>query len=197
VIANQAVARVSAPLRFTLPETWVVTNRFGDRHLELLLNLTVDANGSFAPLDPADLRIGQGIPWQQSWRWLSKDVPASLALDAVRLAARMLRNRGLRLGLSNALTLSDDEVRTLATGVLRRWALTLKAMAWAEHALAQTWDVVRPADIVSFAFSATKPEWPRRLLAISHRSFEVKPRLRHMGVWKSARCAIDATYLPS
>jgi hypothetical protein len=95
VIANQAVARVSAPLRLTLPDTWVLSNRFGDRHLELLLNLTVEANGSFAPLDPADLRIGQGIPWQQSWRWLSCDVPTALALDAVHLAARMLRNRGL------------------------------------------------------------------------------------------------------
>jgi hypothetical protein len=196
-IANQAVARISAPLRFTLPDTWVASNRFGDRHLELLLNLTVEANGSFAPLDPVDLRIGQGIPWQQSWRWLSCDVPTALALDAVRLAARMLRNRGLLQGLGHALTASGPEVRTLATAVLRRWALTLKAMVWAEHALGQSWDVVRPADIVCFAFNATKPEWPRRLLAISHRSFEVKPKLRHMGVWKSARCAIDATYLPS
>ena len=197
VIANQAVARVSAPLRFTLPDTWVVSNRFGDRHLELLLNLTVEADGSFAPLDPADLRIGQGIPWQQSWQWLSCDVPTALALDAVRLAARLLRNRALLRGLGHALTASGPEVRTLATALLRRWALTLKAMVWAEHALGQSWDVVRPADIVCFAFSATKPEWPRRLLAISHRSFEVKPKLRQMGVWKSARCAIDATYLPS
>ena len=196
-IANQVVARVGAPLRFRLPDTWVASNRFGDRHLELLLNLTVEANGSFAPLDPADLRIGQGIPWQQSWRWLSRDVPAALALDAVRLAARLLRNRGLLQGLGHALTEAGPEVRTLATGVLRRWALTLKAMTWAEHALGQSWDAVRPADIVCFAFSAIKPEWPRRLLAISHRSFEVKPQLRNMGVWKSARCAIDATYLPS
>ena len=156
--------------------------------------MTVEANGSFAPLDMADLRIGQGIPWQQSWRWLSCDVPTALALDAVRLAARMLRNRGLLMGLGHALTASGPEVRTLATAVLRRWALTLKAMAWAEHALGQAWDVVRPADIVCFAFSAIKPEWPRRLLAISHRSFEVKPRLRHMGVWNSARCAIDPSH---
>ena len=70
-------------------------------------------------------------------------------------------------------------------------------MVWAEHALGQSWDAVRPADIVCLAFSATKPEWLRRLLAISHRSFEVKPQLRQMGVWKSARCAIDATYVPS
>ena len=115
----------------------------------------------------------------------------------MRLAARLLRNRGLLQGLGHALAASDPEVRTLATAVLRRWALTLKAMVWAEHALGQSWDAVRPADIVCLAFSATKPEWPRRLLAISHRSFEVKPQLRKMGVWKSARCAIDATYVPS
>jgi hypothetical protein len=197
VVARQAVARVGAPLRFTLPDSWVVSNRFGDRHLELLLNLTVEPDGSFAPLDPADLRIGQGLPWQQSWRWLSRDVPTALALDAVRLAARLLRNRGLLRGLGHALTQFGPEARMLATAVLRRWVLTLKAMAWAEHALGQAWDVVRPADIVCFAFSAVKPEWPRRLLGISHRSFEVKPQLRRMGVWKSARCAIDATYLPS
>jgi hypothetical protein len=197
VIAAQAVARVAAPIGFTLPNLWALSNRFGDRHLELLLNLTVEADGTFTPLDPADLRIGQGLPWQMAWRWLSMDVPKTLVVDAIQLAARMLRNRGLRLGLLHAVTSSDAEVRTLATGVLRRWGLTLKSMAWAEHALGQPWEVVRPADIACFAFSATKPEWPRRLVAISHRSFEVKPKLRHMGLWKSSRCAIDATYLPS
>ncbi len=197
LIADTAVLRVGIPLQMALPETWVLANRFGDRHLELLLNLTVQPDGALAPLDPADLRIGQGLPWQQAWRWLSLDVRADLALGAVRLAARLLRNRGLRLGLGRALSSPNPEVRTLATGVLRRWALTLKAMAWAEHALGLPWDVIRPADVVCFAFSATKPEWPRRLVAISHRSAEVKPRLRHMGVWKSSRCAIDATYVPS
>jgi hypothetical protein len=70
-------------------------------------------------------------------------------------------------------------------------------MAWAEHALDLPWEVVRSADIACFAFSATKPEWPRRLIAISHRSAEVKPQLRSMQVWQSSRCAIDATYIPS
>jgi hypothetical protein len=198
MIADTAVLRIGAPLQITLPHRWgVLANRFGDRHLELLLNLTVQGDGTLEPLDPADLRVGQGLPWQRAWRWLSQDVHANLALGAVRLAARLLRNRGLRLGLRRALTSPNSEVRTLATGVLRRWALTLKAMTWAEHALGLPWDVIRPADIVCFAFSATKPEWPRRLVAISHRSAEVKPQLRHMGVWKSSRCAIDATYIPS
>lgn len=197
LIANTAVLRIGVPLQFALPETWVLTNRFGDRHLELLLNLTVQADGTLAPLDPGDLRNGQGLPWQQAWRWLSQDVPADLSLGAVQLAARLLRSRGLRLGFHRALSSPNSEVRTLATGVLRRWALTLKAMTWVEHALSLPWDLVRPADIACLAFSSTKPEWPRRLVAISHRSAEVKPRLRQMGVWKSARCAIDATYIPA
>jgi organic radical activating enzyme len=97
VIGEAAMVRSAAPLRMKLPETWVLANQFGERHLELLLNLTVQRNGRLAPLDPADLRIGQGVPWQQAWGWLSQDVPAERALDATRLAARLLRNSGLHL----------------------------------------------------------------------------------------------------
>ena len=197
LIAQTATLRLGTVRQFTLPNMWIATNRFGDRHLELLLNLTVQGDGTLAPFDPVDVRVGQGIPWQQAWRWLSRDVPADLTQGPIRLAARLLRNPGVRLGFHRALTSEDGELRTLATGLVRRWVLTLKAMAWAEHSLDLSWDVVRPADIACFAFSATKPEWPRRLLAISHRSAEVKPQLRHMQVWKSARCAIDATYIPS
>lgn len=197
LIAETTQIRIGVPLRIELPQTWVMANRFGDRHLELLLNLTAQPDGRLAPLDPADLRVGQGLSWQQAWRWLSQDAPAELVHGAIRLAARLLRNPGLRLGLHRAVASRDPDVRTLATGVLRRLVLTLQAMAWAEHALALPWDVVRPADIACFAFSATKPEWPRRLVAISHRSGDVKPQLRQMGVWKSSRCAIDATYIPS
>jgi hypothetical protein len=71
LIANTAVLRIGVPLQIALPQTWVLANRFGDRHLELLLNLTVQADGALAPLDPGDLRIGQGLPWQQAWRWFS------------------------------------------------------------------------------------------------------------------------------
>jgi hypothetical protein len=196
-VAEATMSRLRIPSQVKLPDMWGLSNAFGDRHLELLLNLTVQENGELSPLDPADLRVGQGIPWQQAWVWLSKDVPADLSRGAIQLAARLLRNPALRLGLHRSVTSTDPELRTLATGVLRRWVLTLKAMAWAEHALNVSWDMVRPADIVCFAFSATKPEWPRRLFAISHRSAEVKPRLRRMGVWKSCRYAIDATYIPA
>jgi hypothetical protein len=37
------------------------------------------------------------------------------------------------------------------------------------------WRDVRPADLACAASASVKPEWPRRLLAISHRSAEVKP----------------------
>jgi len=55
----------------------------------------------------------------------------------------------------------------------------------------------RPQDLCCFAFNALKPEWPRRLLAISHRSADVKAVLIEMGLWQSSRCAIDANYVPS
>lgn len=197
LVAEAAMIRIGVPFQIRLPQEWVLANQFGDRHLELLLNLTVQPDGNLAPLDPVDLRVGQGLPWQQAWRWLSRDTSAELSRGAIQLAARVLRNHGLRLGLRRMLTSDDAPKRTLATGVLRRWALTLKAMAWAEHALSLPWEVVRPADIVCFAFNATKPEWPRRLVAISHRSADVKPQLRQMGIWKSCRCAIDATYIPA
>ncbi len=196
-IANVTAFRMGIPSQLQLPRNWVISNFFGERHLELLLNMTIQANGELAPLDPADLRVGQGLQWKLAWGWLSRDVPAELTLSAIQMAARLLRSIGLRLGLHRCVTSSDANLRTLATGVLRRWVLTLKAMAWAEHALSLPWDVVRPADIACMAFSAIKPEWPRRLFAISHRSGEVKPALRHLQAWKSCRYAIDATYIPA
>jgi hypothetical protein len=47
------------------------------------------------------------------------------------------------------------------------------------------------------AFNAVKPDWPRRIVAVSHRSAEVKPALRPLPVWRSSRWAIDATYVPA
>jgi hypothetical protein len=114
-VAEAVMLRVGIPFQMRLPETWVLANKFGDRHLELLLNLTVQADGELAPLDPADLRVGQGVPWQQAWGWLSKDVPAERSLVAIQLAARLLRNTGLRLGLRRAVTCTDPDLRTLAT----------------------------------------------------------------------------------
>jgi len=63
--------------------------------------------------------------------------------------------------------------------------------------LQRTWSDVRPRDLCAFALNATKPDWPRRVVAVSHRSQDVKPDLRGMQVWRSGRFAIDANYVPS
>ena len=115
----------------------------------------------------------------------------------MRLAARLLRNDWVLEALLLALGSADERLQTLAVGVVRRWILTLRVMIWAEDAFGRSWREVRPADIACFAFSALRPEWPRRLLAISHRSAEVKPTLATLRNWSSARSAIDATYVPA
>lgn len=88
-------------------------------------------------------------------------------------------------------------MQTMALAVVRRSLLTLKVMTWLEAALPDTWKVVRPQDLECFAFNALKPEWPRRLLGISHRSADVKAALIKMKVWRSSRCGIDANYVPA
>jgi hypothetical protein len=195
LIAQVTVQRLGLPFQIPLPGDWV--EDFCDRRLALLFNLRVQPDGMVAPLDVADLRTGQGEQWQMAWSWLSEPAPAEIVHGAVRLAARLLRNSGVREGLARALESEDLSLQTVAVAVCRRWALALKAMTWVEDALLAGWDDARPADIVCFGFNATKPDWPRRVLAISHRSVDVKPQLRSMGVWKSSRCAIDANYLPA
>jgi hypothetical protein len=75
--------------------------------------------------------------------------------------------------------------------------LSLKAMAWLEDALARPWNRVRPQDLACFAFNAVKPDWPRRWVALSHRSVDAKPVLQTMKTWRSSLFAIDANYAPS
>ena len=82
---------------------WLLADAFGEKRIELLLNVAMQADGTLAEFDPVDLRIGQGIPWQQSWGWLSETVDADLVRDAVRLAARLLRNAGVRCSLVSRL----------------------------------------------------------------------------------------------
>lgn len=197
VIAQHTTHRLVLPRAIGLPDMWLLADAFGEKRIELLLNVAMQADGTLAEFDPVDLRVGQGIPWQQSWGWLSETVDADLVRDAVRLAARLLRNAGVREGVARALRSRKEAERTVAVAVVRRWTLALQAMTWLEDALSAPWRDVRPADLACAAFASVKPEWPRRLLAISHRSAEVKPVLRGLHLWKSARCAIDATYLPA
>ena len=197
LIIGETIRRLSIPIGYPQRNLRATITEFGDRHLELLLNLTKTADGHIAGLDPADLRVGQGEQWRESWGWLSRRIDAEQAQAAVRLAARLLRNDWVLEALLLALGSPDERLQTLAVGVVRRWILTLRAMIWAEDALERSWREVRPADIACFAFSALRPEWPRRLLAISHRSAEVKPTLATLRNWSSARSGIDATYVPA
>jgi hypothetical protein len=197
LIVQATTQRLAMPGRIPLPTTWVAGDEFGERRLELLLNLGMQADGNPTPIDPADVRVGQGTSWRETWAWLSQEITAEVARHGVRLAARLLRNEAVREGVMRALLSDDPELRTIAVAVVRRWALTLKAMSWVEDALAAQWVDVRPTDVVCFGFNALKPDWPRRLMAVSHRSAEVKPTLRQMPVWGSSRWAIDATYVPA
>ena len=197
VLTEATVQRVRLPARMALPGSWVLANEFGDKYLELLLNLRMQSDGNLAPLDVVNLRIGQGESWRESWSWLSDEIDARGARAGVRLAAQIMRNEAVLTGVTGILASDEEGQRLLAAATLRRWMLTLKAMTWLEEALDATWHDVRPADLACTAFAAVKPEWPRRTFAVSHRSAEVKPALRRMPLWSSSRCAIDATYVPA
>jgi hypothetical protein len=145
----------------------------------------------------SDVRTGQGEEWRDHWLALNFEIGVEKTLESVQIAARLLRCSVLVSGLEMAIESGETYFQTLAVAVFRRWILTLKAMAWLEAALSQSWLDVRPQDLCCFALNATKPDWPHRVVGISHRSKDVKPDLRAMQVWKAARCAIDANYAPS
>ena len=113
------------------------------------------------------------------------------------LAGRLLVNAPMLAGLQAALRDEQVAVRQRALCVLRRWMLTAKVLAWLVEALWHEWAWVRPQDLACFAFAALSPAWPRRLLAISHRSGEVKPTLSTLHLWHSPDAAIDAAYIPA
>lgn len=113
------------------------------------------------------------------------------------MAARLMRCPPLIQGLREAVQSGDEYLMTLAVAVIRRWILTLKTMAWLEAALVEPWTHVRAQDLACFAFNATKPEWPHRVIAISHRSADAKATLIDMKLWRAGRCAIDANYVPA
>jgi hypothetical protein len=150
-----------------------------------------------APLDEADVRVGEGEPWRESWSWLRRDIAFEEMHEALQVTARVMRSFPVVAGLVRALRSGHRGLETVALAVVRRWLLTLKAMSWLEASALASWEYVRPQDLACFAFSAVRPVWPRRILAVSHRSADVKPVLRTMRLWRSSRCAIDACYVPS
>ena len=197
VLVQTTAQRLLMPFAQPLPVSWMAANDYEEKRLDLLYNLTIGPTGALSVFEPADVRVGQGETWREHWDWLSEDIGFGETRDAVRLAARIMRCEPVVVGLLLALGSNDPGLRTVALAVVRRWLLTLKAMAWLEESVAVSWRHVRAQDLACFAFNAVKPEWPRRLMSISHQSADVKPALSTMGLWRWARCAIDATYVPA
>lgn len=190
--AHEVARRLAIPLQVGRQRG--LLDQFGDRHLEILYNARMLPDRR---IQLGAVRIGQGEEWRDHWLALTFQIGAQDALDAVQMAARLMRCTSLGLGLALALTSAEDQLRMLAVAVVRRWLLTLHVMAWLEAALRHTWVEIRSNDLCCFALNGIKPDWPRRVVAISHRSKDVKPELRDMRAWRAGRFAIDANYVPS
>jgi len=134
--------------------------------------------------------------WRERWGWLSQDTAPDDARRALTMPAALLANPAVVHPLLFAAMSGDAARSSVALCTLRRMALALRAMAWAEDALQRDWTLVRPKDLLCFAYSALKPEWPRRGVALSHRSRTVKPLLLGTRFWSSPSSAVDASYVP-
>ena len=134
VDASAAAEAVVGRLALIQKGEYETIDQVGDRRLERLYNARVGQDGglSFGPV-----RVGQGTEWRDHWLALSFDIGAEDAAEAVRMAARVLRSPALFRGLATVVDSGDDQLRLLATAVLRRWLLTLQAMAWLEVALSR------------------------------------------------------------
>jgi hypothetical protein len=196
LLRSQTVARLSKPLSFELPSAWVMANEFEGKTLELLYSLRAGPQGNLILPDPSDIRVGQAEGWRETWDWLSTEVDLSLLRQAIQLAARIMRCTPVVQGLLDAAGSAEPRQSTIALAVMRRWLLSLRVMHWLEGASSGSWRDIRSQDLACFAFSAVKPEWPRRVLAVSHRSVDVKPALRATGMWWWGLCSLDASYVP-
>lgn len=192
-LVQLTLERLVVPLQFELPVARL--NAFEEWRLDRLYNYRTSPDSTL--MVASDVRMGQGEEWREYWQWLSVDIGVAEALDALEVAARLMRCVPLVAAILFALQSEQEYLRTIALAVSRRWLLTLKVMAWLETALQEPWSFVRPQDLECFAFNAVKPEWPRRFLGISHRSADVKATLIKMKVWQNSRCGIDANYVPA
>lgn len=195
-LTRATVERLAMPFAYELTDLWILANEYGEKHLDLIYNLSMTPTG-LAPIDETNIRVGQGEAWREAWGWLSRTIEPDEMYEAIQLTARVMRCAPVLEGLLRALRSDQPGLATVALCVLRRWLLTLKVMSWLEASVLQTWSHIRPQDLACFAFNAVKPDWPRRILAVSHRSTEAKPELSTMKLWRSSRCAIDASYVPS
>jgi len=143
---------------------------------------------------------GQPWSWQRSWRWLAGDIGPEPARAAVQMAARLMICPPVLVFLKTMVQGGRDGItpldRLMGLAILRRLTLQLQVMAWFEQALDQEFADVRVQDLASFAFSALRPHWPRRLLALSHRSKDVKDALMQLKAWGNFRYSIDALFVP-
>ncbi|WP_447965061.1 hypothetical protein [Nitrospira sp. Ecomares 2.1] len=143
------------------------------------------------------VRQGQGQEWQNHWAWLSVPQDVGAMKATLSLAGLLLINEPLLMGLISTVRSGEKRPRKRALCVMRRWLLTTKVLAWLIGALEHNWTTVRPQDLACFAFSALSPAWPRRAVAISHRSSESKPVLSTLNMWSSPHAAIDASFVPA
>jgi hypothetical protein len=145
-------------------------------------------------------RQGQPRRWQQNWQWLSCEIEPQRALEATRLAARLMICPPVLVFLKAQLHVAVEGAgpadQLLALIILRRLTLQLQAMSWLENALQHPFEHVRTLDLTSFAFSALRPHWPRRLFALSHRSVDIKAALMGLKAWGNFRYSIDAQFAP-
>lgn len=144
-------------------------------------------------------RQGQSQHWREDWNWLSADTDPELACAAVKNAAQIMSSIPICCFFQRKFREVDTSVTTehlLAAVLFRRWTLQLQAMSWLEMALQRSWQHVRTQDLVTFAFSALRPHWPRRLLGLSHRSMDIKTALSATQAWANFRYSIDATFIP-
>lgn len=191
-LAQESRRRLLIPRTLNAAPLWGF--QFSEGEIGILYNCR---NSPLNTLSWRGIRVGQGEDWSKHWQCLSHAVQPGPLCGAVALAARLLRCRPLLAALLAAVHEDDEGLQHQALVVLRRWLLSLKAMAWLEDALAQSWVRVRPQDLACFAFNAMKPDWPRRVVALSHRSMDAKPTLVTMNAWRSSLFAIDANYAPS
>jgi hypothetical protein len=165
--------------------------------LDVFYGAEIRKDGKGIAMHPS--RQGQPLQWREHWNWLSVDVDPELAVAAVQLAARLIISIPVCLFLQAKLREAEERVTTghlMAIVILRRWILQLQTMMWLETALKHSWQDIRPQDLVTFAFSALRPHWPRRLFGLSHRSMDVKSALSTTVAWHNFRYSIDATFVP-
>ena len=118
---------------------------FAEAGLLAMYGATQPVAGSFQVLPAPG---GQSEAWRERWGWLSQDSNPDDARRALAMAGALLANPAFVHPLLHAATQPDPPVAAVALCTLRRIALTLRVMAWAEDALQDQWTSVRPKDVL-------------------------------------------------